>query len=154
MHLRPNGGVDAVGANQQCAVLALCQAVCRLGGGCYCTVIIVFITSHPCAQTDRIRTGALYQFAVEQHVELAAVHGVLRPFVTGLKATCFGIDILAIHAHQCPFERRQAHLIQLIPADAQVEQFPYRVRLDIDADTKRTHLPDRFKNDRANADLV
>ena len=91
---------------------------------------------------------------MEQHVETAAVHRVLRPTITGLRAARLGIDVVSVEPDQRPFLRRQANLVEIGRADAEIVKLAHRIRLQVDADAERAHLAHRLEDDGAHADLM
>ena len=96
VHLRPHRRVDAVGADQQRAVRLGDRAVGAFDQRGDGAAGILAIAGDPVAELDRVSPGPLDQFVVQQHVEAAAVHSVLRPLVAGERAARLGVDVVAI----------------------------------------------------------
>jgi hypothetical protein len=57
------------------------------------------------------------------------MHGVLRPSVSRFQSTGFGIDVVAVQAHQRPFLGGKADLIQVVLIDAEVVELTHGVGL-------------------------
>ena len=112
------------------------------------------VSGHAAAEPDRVRTDPFHELAVQQQVELAAMHRVLRPFVSGQAPARFGIDVIAVEPDQRPFFRRQAHAIEIVLGDAEIAEFPHGIGLQIDADAERAHFPDGLEHDAGHADLL
>ena len=106
------------------------------------------------AEPDRVWPGALDQLVVQQHVEAAAVHRVLRPVVAGEQPARLGVDVVAIQPHQRPFLGGQADAVEVGLRDAEIVKLAHGVRLHVDADAERAHLAHRFEYDTGHADLV
>ena len=87
-------------------------------------------------------------------MKLATMNRVLRPFVSGQAPTRLGIDVIAVESDQRPFLCRQAHAVEIVLGDAQINEFPHGIGLQIDADAERAHVPDGFEDDAGHADLV
>ena len=75
-------GMDAVGADQKRASFFAQSAVRMADEGGY-TIVFNAISGDALPQPDAILTGALHKFAVEHHVEFAAMYGILLPVVAG-----------------------------------------------------------------------
>jgi hypothetical protein len=153
VHLCPHRRVNPIGADQQCAV--------RLGGravGAFDqrrdAAPTLAIAGNAMAEADGVRSRALDQLVMQQHVEAAAVHRVLRPVIAGVETARLGIDVVAIQPHQRPFLGGQADPVEIALADAEVVQLAHGVRLHVDADAERAHLPHRLEDDAGHTDLV
>ena len=91
---------------------------------------------------------------VQEHLELAAVHCVLRPSVAGEQAARLGVDVVAIAADQCPFAGLDADPVQHLAVDAEVMELANGVGLKVDADAEWLRIGDSLVHHARNADLV
>ena len=153
MHLRPDRRVDAVRPDQQRAARLRGRAVGmrdvrRDAAG------IVAVAGDAAAEPDRLRSQPLHHLLVQQHVEAAAMHRILRPVVAGETPARLRIDVVAVEPDQRPFPRGQAHLIELALGDPEIVELAHRIGLHIDADAERAHLARRFEHHAGHADLV
>src|SRR5437016_2302537 len=64
------------------------------------------------ARADGICAQAFHSSAIEEYLQLAPVHGILRPLVAGPESPEFGIDFIAIQTDQCPFSGLQSDRIE------------------------------------------
>ena len=154
MHLSPHSRVDAVGADQQRAVRLGRRAVGAFDQRSDGAVSILAVAGDAVAEPDSVAPGPLDQLVVHQHVEAAAVHGVLRPLITGEQAARLRVDVVAVQPYQRPFFGGQAHAIEVGLRDAEIVNLAHSVRLQIDAYAERAHLAHRFEYDARHADLV
>ena len=106
------------------------------------------IAGHPLAQPHRIGAGAGDEDVVQEHVELAAMHGVLLPVVAGELAARLGIDVVAVQPDQRPFPGRQPDAVERRLADAEIVEFAHRIGLQVDADAERPHLAHLLEDQR------
>jgi hypothetical protein len=153
VHLRADRGMDAVRADQERALDGGFDAFGRDEARGH-TLRAVVIARDPLARPHRLRAETVQHRAVEQHVEPAPVDGILRPEVAGLRPAWLGMNLRPVQAKERPFPRRQPDGVERVGPDAEVEQFPHRVRLQVDPHPERAHRPDRFENRRPDADLV
>src|SRR5688572_3583139 len=63
-------------------------------------VIAIACYFQPCTNGSCAKT--LQRGAIQQHLQLTAVHGVLRPIVAGLYTPQFGIDFTAVETDENP----------------------------------------------------
>ena len=154
MHLRPDRGVDAVGADQQPAVRLRTRPVRMIDEGGHAAVGRLAVAADAAAQADGVRAKPFNDLTVKQHVQAAAVYGVLRPLVPGLQAARLGIDVVAVQPDQSPFAGRHANLVELVLANAEIVELAHGVGLQIDADAQRPHLPHGLVDHAGHADLV
>ena len=153
MHLRAHGRVQAIGRHQQRALHLQPLAIAGVDEGGHALGILP-VAHHAPAQLHGVVAQALPDGVEQHHLQLPAVHRVLRPAVAGLQPAWLGIHLVAVAAHQRPFPRLQADGVQHIVAEAQVMQFPHRVRLQVDAHAQRLQLRHRLEHDAGHADLV
>ena len=113
VHLRPDRRVDAVGADQQRAARLGARAVGVLDERAHAAVGMIAVAGHAAAEPDRVRPDPLHRLVVQQHVELAAMHRILRPVVAGEQPARLGIDVVAVEPDQRPFPRRQADAVEI-----------------------------------------
>ncbi len=154
VHLRAHRRVDAVGADQQRAVGLHGGAVSAFDQRGNGTVRILAVAGHAMAEPDRVGPGALDQLVMQQHVEAATMHGVLRPVVAGQKSARLGVDVVAVEPDQRPFLGGQSDAVEVGLAESEVVQLAHGVGLHVDADAERAHLADGFVHDAGHADLV
>ena len=145
--------MQAVGSDQQSAVAFELTAVPRLDQR-RDTTGAISITGYALAQTDRVGAEPLEHGAVQQHLELAAVHRVLRPTVAGEQAASLGVDIVAIAPDQRPFAGLDADAVQHLGVDAEVIELANGVRLQVDTDTERLEVLNRFQHHTGHTDLM
>jgi hypothetical protein len=112
------------------------------------------IAGHAAAKPDSFGAESVDDLSVQQHVEGAAMHGVLRPSVSRFQSTGFGIDVVAVQAHQRPFLGGKADLIQVVLIDAEVVELTHGVGLQVDAHAQRPHLAHRLVYDATYSNLV
>jgi len=153
MHLCANGRVQAVRGDQQAAVAFEAAAVARFNQ-CGDPVVTVPVAGHALAEPDRVAAEALEHGAVQQHLQLAAVHRVLRPAIAGQQAARLGVDVVAVAADKRPLTCLDADRVQQFAADAEVVELANGVRLQVDADTERLRIGDRLEHHARHADLV
>jgi hypothetical protein len=153
IHLCANSRMQTVCGNQQSAVAFEVTAVPRFDQRRDAT-LPVSVTSDALAQTDRIGAEPLEHGAVQQHLELAAVHCVLRPAVAGEQAARLGVDVVAVAADQRPFAGLDADAVQHLAADAEVIELANGVGLQVDADAERLRIGDGLVHHARHADLV
>ena len=79
---------------------------------------------------------------------------VLRPVIAGEQPPGLGIDVVAVEPDERPFLDRHAYAVQVRLGEAEIAEFAHGVRLQIDANTERAHIADRFEYDAGNANLV
>jgi hypothetical protein len=154
MHLRAHRRVDAVGADQQRALGLGGCAVGVLDQRADAAVRVLAVAGDAAAEPHRGSSSALHELVVQQHVELAAVHRVLRPVVAGEQAARLRIDVVAVEADQRPFPGGQPDAVEICLGEAEVVKLAHRIGLQIDADPERPHLADRLKHDAGHADLM
>ncbi len=112
------------------------------------------IAGDPVAQPHRGRAQAFEHRAVQQHLQLPAVHRVLRPAVAGEQAARLGVHLVAVAAHQRPFARLDADGVEHFSAQAQVIELAHGIGLQVDAHAQRLQLGHRFEHDAGHADLM
>ena len=93
---------------------------------------VVAITDDTVPREHRAGTEALDRRAVEQHLQAAAMHGVLRPTVTGEETARLGVDVLAVQPDERPLARLQPDRVQLVGTDTELVQLAHRVGLQVD----------------------
>ncbi len=109
VHLRAHRGVDAVGADQQRALHFAGGAVAFDESGD--AVFILAVAGDAARELYGVLADALDDLVIEQHVKLAAVHGILRPVVAGELPARLGINVVAVQPDQGPFLGRQADAV-------------------------------------------
>ena len=154
MHLRAHRGVDAVGANKQRAARLRRRAVGVLDQRADVAIVEFAIAGNPAAELDRLRPDPLNDLVVQQHVELPAMHGVLRPVVAGKFSAGLGIDVVAVQSDQRPFPGGEADLVEIGLGDAEVVKLAHGVGLQVDADAEWAHVAHRFEHGARDADLM
>jgi hypothetical protein len=153
VHLGAHGRVQAIGRHQQRAGHLHALAVARFDERGHAPGILP-VAGHAMAQPHGALAQALLHGIEQHHLQLSAVHRILRPPVAGLQAARFGIDLVAVAAYQGPFPRLQPDGVQHIVAEAQVMQLPHGVGLQVDAHAQRLQLRHRLEHDAGHADLV
>lgn len=153
MHLRAHRRMQAVGRDQQRACHFLPPAVACLDQG-RDAVGVLPITGHALAQAHGIVAQSRAHGIEQQHLQLSAMHRVLRPAVAGGQTARLGIDLVAVATHQRPFARLQADGVEHVVAEAQVVQLAYGVGLQVDADAQRLQLGHGLEDDARHADLM
>src|SRR5688572_22683154 len=68
---------------------------------------VVAVTDDAVPGEHRAGTQPLDRRAMEQHLQRAAMHGVLRPTVTGKETARLGVHILAVQSYERPLPRLQ-----------------------------------------------
>src|SRR6185369_577436 len=117
-------------------------------------VAVLAIARDFASELHGIGSNALHDLLMQQHVEQAAMHRVLRPFVASQKATRLGINVVAIEADQRPFLGGEADAIEFRARDAEIVELAYGIGLQIDADAERTQVTHCLEDDTGNADLM
>ena len=74
--------------------------------------------------------------------------------ITGGETARFGIDVLAVPANQRPLFSPDTDLVQRRRVEAQIEQFAYGVRLQVDPDAHRLRFAHRLEHEAPYADLM
>ena len=69
---------------------------------------VIAIAGDPVAEANRAGAESLERRPVQHHLQLAAVHRVLRPAVAREQAARLGIDVVAVAADQRPLPRLDA----------------------------------------------
>ena len=118
----------------------------------HAAVAVLAVARHAAAEPDRLGPGALDELLVQQHVELAAMHGILRPVIAGDETARFRIDVVAVQAHQRPFLGGHADAVEVLFGEAEIVKFAHGIGLQIDADAERAHLARRFEHNAGHAD--
>ena len=154
MHLRAHGRVDAVGADEQCGRKIRTVAIRRGHLNGHPSVRQPPVARHARAKPHGIGANPLHDLAVQQHLQLAAVHGVLRPLVPGEPPAPLRVDVVAVQADQRPLFRGHADLVELRFRDAEVIELAYCVGLQVDADAERFHLAHGLEHRARHADLM
>ena len=108
VHLRPHRRMQAVRGDQQAAFDFRARRPSRVSTQRGHAVGVVAVAGDAVAQPDRIGAEPLERRPVQQHLQLAAVHRVLRPAVAGQQAARLGIDVVAVAPDQGPFARLDA----------------------------------------------
>ncbi len=153
VHLRPHRRVQAVGGHQQAAFdfePAAIEGVDEGGdaGG------VVAVSADLVAQADRIAAEPFERRPVQQHLQLAAVHRVLRPAIARQQAARLGIDVIAVAADQGPLAGLDADGVEQLVVEAEVVQLAHGIGLQVDADAQRLQLGHGLEDDARHADLV
>ena len=91
------------------------------------------------AEPDRVGSEATAHLVGEQQLELASMHRQLRPVVAGLGAARLAPDELAEPIDVREAAGRHADRGHRV-AEAQLGQFPHRMREEVDADAQRPQL--------------
>jgi hypothetical protein len=146
--------MDAVTTDQQRAALLRGRAVGMFDARADAAVGILGVAGHAAPEPHRLRSEPLLQLLVEQHVELPAVHRVLRPVVAGEQPARLRIDVVAVQPDQRPFLRRNANPVEVLRREAEVVELAHCIRLQVDADTERAHVAHRLEHDAGDPDLV
>jgi hypothetical protein len=154
MHLRPHRRVDAVRADQQRAGRLRARPVGVLDQRADAAVGILGVAGDAAAEPHCAGTGALDQPPIEQHMEMAAVHRILRPVVAGEFPARLRIDVVAVEGDQRPFLRRHADAVEIALREAEIGELAHGVGLHIDADAERAQFARRLEHDAGYADLV
>jgi hypothetical protein len=155
MHLLAHGRMQPVGGDQQaaCRFPALAVAVLQERGDAF-AVRVIAIAGDLDASGDCLRSDPLQHRAIEQHLQLAAMDGVLRPVVAGAQTARLGVHVLAVETDQRPFERLDADGGECFRADAHFVELAHGVGLQVDAHAQRLELRDGFKDVARDSDLV
>ena len=119
MHLGPHGRVQSIGADQQLRPkLALRTA--RSANERRDAIGVVAVADDTMPGEHRAGSETLDRRAVEQHLQAAAMHSVLRPTVTGEKTARLGVHVLAVQSYERPLAGRQTDRVQLGRADTEL----------------------------------
>src|SRR5580692_6807295 len=109
VELTPDGGMDAVGADQDIGVIEqLDTAVIAEPGAYPVTALLKFCESQPAAKALGAYTFA--QSSQQQHLQLAAMDRVLWPSIPGQKASWLAADQLPEFVVKAQFLRCQPYL--------------------------------------------
>jgi len=153
MHLRPHGRVQAVGRDQQPPAHLLPFARARFDQRRHALRILA-VARHPAAQLHRVGTEALLHRVEQQHLQLAAVHRILRPLVAGQQAARLGIHIMAVAAHQRPFPGLDADGVERGGVETQVVELAHGIGLQVDAHAQGLEFAHSLEHPAGHADLV
>ena len=91
---------------------------------------------------------------VEEHLQAAAVHRVLRPLVAGAHAARLGVHLFAVQSDQHQFPGLQPDGVELLWPDPELVELSHGVRLQVDADAERLEVPHGFQHETRHPDLM
>lgn len=151
MHPAADGGVEAVGPDQQGAALGSGA----LGGLQAEDGVLAFgaVVEGAGAGDHRLGAEAGADGLQQGHLEAAAVDGILRPAIAGLAAAGLGPDLEAVLREQAPFAGGDADFGE-DGAEAHLLELAHRVGLEVDAHAEGAELPCGLEHAGLEADLV
>src|SRR5690606_4975341 len=155
MHLLAHGRMQAVSGDQQasCHFRTRTRSVLQYGADAF-AVRMIAITGDLHASADRLRSEPFQYRAIQQHLKLAAMHGVLRPVVAGTQTARLGVNVVAVESDQGPFLSLDTDCRERLWAKAQLVELAHGIGLQVDADSQRLDLGDTFEDVARHADLV
>jgi hypothetical protein len=78
---------------------------------------------------------------VEEHLQAATVHRVLRPLVAGVHTARLAVHLFAVQSDQHPFPGLQPDGVELLWPDPKLIELSHGVWLEVDADAERLEVP-------------
>ena len=155
VHLGAHGRMQTVRADQQGPLDLAALAVARLD---QCpdaaAVVVIAVAGDRQAGSNGVCAETLDDGPVEQHLQTAAVHRILRPLVAGAQAARLGVHLLAVQSDQHPFPGLQPDGVELLGPDPEFVELAHRVRLQVDAHPERLEVPHGFQHEARHADLM
>ena len=82
------------------------------------------------------------------------MNSILRPVVASQEPSGLGIDVIAVKPGPGAHSLRPCNPIEILLGDAEIVEFTHGIGLQVDTNSKRTHSPDRFKDDAGHPNLV
>ena len=122
--------MQAVGADQQPAVDFQVTAVLRFDERGH-AIDSVAVAGDPVAQPHRVGAEPIEHRPVQQHLQLAAMHRVLRPAIACEQAARLGVDVVAVAPDQGPLPCLDADAVEHLVVDGEVIQLSHRVGLQV-----------------------
>ena len=153
MHLRPHRRVQAVRADQQLGANLRLRSV-RGANQHRDAIGLVAIACHAVPREHRAGTEALERRAVQQHLQSAAMHRVLRPAVSREEAARLGVHVLAVQPDERPLPGLQPDRVELVGTQPKLVELAHRVRLEVDPHAERLQIRDGFEHQTRHADLL
>jgi hypothetical protein len=145
--------VQAVAADQQPAA-QLGRRSSGITNKCRDAVGVVTITDDAVPRAHGVDAEPVDHRAVQQHLQRAAMHGVLRPPVPREQAARLRVHVLAVQTDERPLARLHADCVQVAGTDVELVELAHGVRLKVDADAERFQLRDGLEHDARHADLL
>src|ERR1700731_2278599 len=152
VELTPDGGMDAVSADQDIGVIKQLDAVAIAEPGAYpVTALLKFCESKPAAKI--FRTDAFAQGLQQQHLQFAAMDRVLWPSIPGRQPSWLAANQLPEFVEKAQLPRCQADLSQRV-RKAKLGKLTHRRRLQIDARPKWSGVAHRLVHTDRDAGLM
>jgi len=145
--------MQAVGGHQQRAFGFAAAAIACLDQR-RDALLVRAVAGHPMAQPYRVGPQAFAHGAVQHHLQLPAMHRILRPPVAGQQAARLGVHVVAVAADQGPLARLDADRVEHRVVETQVVQLAHRIGLQVDAHPQRLQVGHRLVDHAGHADLV
>ena len=136
MEVRAHGGVDAVGADQDIGLGRLDDRTVAVGEARRDLAALLLEARDAPAELDAPRAQHPLGGAIEDHLQLAAMDGELRPRQAGMAAARIGPDRLAMAVGVAQLARLDGGGGQR-RLQAEAREDAHGARLDVDADAER-----------------
>ena len=91
---------------------------------------------------------------IQQHLQLPAMHRVLRPLIAGARRRAARNRRLCRSARPAPIPWSAAQWRRAVRPDAELVELTHRVGLQVDADAERLQLADGLEHQTRDADLM
>ena len=106
------------------------------------------------AGADRASAEPFHRGPVQQHLQCAPVHGILRPPVTGEQAARLAVHVVAVQADERPFPGLYADGVERRRSNAELLELSDGVGLQIDTHAERPEVGDRLQYHARHPNLV